>query len=109
MASGQEGVDIWLTAGMMDLESNTEFKASYSNYALLPEEAKGDRRKMASRGRKEAQELHPFSDTDLSQRLAKIDTDVLNRIKIFLASESPNGENFSISLKQIKDVLERSN
>ncbi len=91
----------------MALDSNTgvEFQ---SGYKLLPK--RGKQSKMASRGRREGGEIFSLalgSSTELPLALARIDADVLSRIKILLASESLNGESFCPYLKQIKDVLER--
>ncbi len=90
----------------LDSSTGVEFQSSYS---LLPKKEKES--KVASRGRKEGAEMSSFttlgSSTDLPLALAKIDTDVLSTIKIFLASGSSNGDNFFPHLKDIKNVLER--
>ncbi len=96
---------------MMALDSSgVQFQSSYSSYSLLPRRDKKGQSKMSSRGRKEGGDLSPLAmepSSELSLVLAQIDTDVLSRIKIFLASEFTNGESFCPPLKQIKDVLER--
>lgn len=101
-------VEIYLMHMMAsDSSSGIEFHSSYSNYSLLPQEEKTT---MAHRSRREASELSPLttgSAGDLLQQLAKIGTEGLNKIKIFLAGESTNGENYCESLKPINAVLER--
>lgn len=86
-----------------------EFRSSYS---LFASKGRGNRAKMASRGRKEMSDQTPMdSRANLGapeSEMRKLDIEVLhNRMKIFMARESSNGENFIQPLRQIKDALER--
>ena len=83
-----------------------------SSYSLFGSKGRGNQVKMTSRGRREMPDLTPIgskASLEVPEReMRKIAIEVLhNRMKIFMARESSNGENFIQPLRQIKDALER--
>lgn len=93
----------------MDSLGDSDLRSSYS---LFGSKGAGvGRTKMTHRGRKDVYVVTPVhnrASQGTSERdMTRLENEVLHRMKIFMARESSNGENFIQPLKQIRDALER--